>query len=244
MDVFVARQPIFNRLRQVYGYELLFRSGRVNAFDASNPDEASLQVIDNSYFTFDLAELTGHKRAFINFTRDTLVREFALLLPRDSLVIEVLETVEPDDEVVQKCRRLRDSGYVIALDDFVPEDPPSPLVPLADIIKLDLVALDWDAIRRAIASLSHHGLKFLAEKVETEEQFLESERLGCSYFQGYFFSRPVIVSRKVIPRIKSTYIKLLNAINKDDTDFDAITPFDSRRRLALVQALAVHQLGL
>lgn len=119
MDVFVARQPIFDRHRHLYAYELLFRSGPTNVFSATDGDRASVKVIADSFLRPGLQRITGGKRAFINFTRDTLVRGYATLLPRDLVVVEILEDVEQDAEVFDACSDLKRRGYTIALDDFV-----------------------------------------------------------------------------------------------------------------------------
>jgi c-di-GMP-related signal transduction protein len=117
VEKFLARQPIFNSERDVYGYELLFRSGPGNFFDGSHPEAAAASAVD-SLFLFGIDRLTHGRRAFINCTRDFLLRDFPATLPTDRVVLEVLETVQPDDEIVAACRRLKDMGYMIALDDF------------------------------------------------------------------------------------------------------------------------------
>ncbi len=119
MDNFLARQAIFDRGRNVYGYELLFRSSGSNAFDGSEASFATSQVIANTLFSIGLNRLLGGKRAFINFGRNLLVGDWTTMLPNQSVVIEVLETVEPDSEVLEACRKLRAQGYLVALDDFV-----------------------------------------------------------------------------------------------------------------------------
>src|SRR5262249_15395080 len=141
-EVFVARQPIFDRHRQVYAYELLFRSGLKNAFGGVDPDRASVKVIADSFLRFGLQRLTGGKRAFINFTRDTLVKGYATPLPKDSIVVEILENVEQDHEVFDACRELKRRGYMIALDDVVCDDWDDPLIGFADIIKVDFRGTD------------------------------------------------------------------------------------------------------
>ena len=151
-EVFVARQPIFDRHRHVYAYELLFRSGLKNAFGGMDPDRASIKVIADGFIRFGLQRLTGGKRAFINFTRDTLVKGYATLLPKDSIVVEILEDVEQDHEVFDACRALKQRGYMIALDDVVCDDWDNPLVGFADIIKVDFRASN-DRTKAALPGL-------------------------------------------------------------------------------------------
>ncbi|NTV89196.1 MAG: histidine kinase, partial [Clostridiales bacterium] len=119
MDIFLARQPIFDADQRVYAYEVLYRSGTTNAFDGINGDEASAKVIINTFQTFGIDRLTNNKPVFINFTESFINDEMATLFPKDSLVVEVLESVNPGDNIVERCRKLKELGYTIALDDFV-----------------------------------------------------------------------------------------------------------------------------
>src|SRR5580698_2302576 len=122
MDVFVTRQAIFDRKQQVYAYELLFRSDAFsNQFDGTEAASATTQVIANSLLSIGLENMLGGKKAFVNFDRTLLIDGFHAILPPETLVIEILETVEPDAEVVAACGNLSKQGYSIALDDFVPD---------------------------------------------------------------------------------------------------------------------------
>ncbi|HPO46510.1 MAG TPA: hypothetical protein PK875_12020, partial [Spirochaetota bacterium] len=117
--VYVARQPIFDRKLDLYAYELLFRSGFSDFFDCADGDLASAKTIMNSFLLFGLDSITGGRMAFINFTRKLLLGETATMFPREQLAVEILETIEPDDEVIAACRRLKKAGYTIVLDDFI-----------------------------------------------------------------------------------------------------------------------------
>ncbi len=148
MDVFVARQPILDRSKAVYAYELLFRSGPENIFSSSDPDAATSQVMIDSSSVFGIDSLTVGKRAFVNVTRRVLLEELYSILPKDWLVIELLESVEPDPEVVAACQALKRAGYLLALDDFVDRPDYEPLVELADFIKVDFMASGPEERRR------------------------------------------------------------------------------------------------
>jgi c-di-GMP-related signal transduction protein len=178
MDLFIARQPIFTARLTVYAYELLFRSGPANFFPDVNHTHASARVIADSLFNIGLETLTGGKLAFINMTRDLLLGDYAVLLPKDKTVIEVLETVTPDAKVVEACRRLKEAGYRIALDDFVGKAEMAPLIALADIIKVDFLATRKDERRALVKRYAPRGVCLLAEKVETQEVFREAADLG------------------------------------------------------------------
>lgn len=219
MEHFLARQPIHDRNGKIFGYELLFRSGLDNFFDYSDPDRASSRVIANSFLLFSIEEMAGGTRAFLNFTRQVLVHDFGSVLPREHTVIEVLENVPPDAEVVAACKRLKEQGFLLALDDFIDQPEYMPLVELADIIKVDFLACDQACRADFAARFLPRGIRLLAEKVETLEDYEMAKALGYHYFQGYFFSRPVIVSRKDIPTAKLPYLRILKEANAADIDF-------------------------
>ncbi len=144
MNVFVARQPIFDKLKRVVAYELLFRSGFENFFSAGDGELATQTVISSAVHTFGLTSLTGGKPAFINFTKPLLINKLALVLPPTHLVVELLETLEPDREVLEACQELKRHGYFIALDDFVLRPGYEPLISVADIVKVDFLTSEGE----------------------------------------------------------------------------------------------------
>lgn len=219
MEHFLARQPIHDRKGKIFGYELLFRSGLDNFFDFSDPDRASSRVIANSFLLFSIEEMTGGALAFLNFTRHVLVHDFGSVLPRDHTVVEVLENVPADAEVVAACRRLKEQGFVLALDDFIDRPEYLPLLELVDIIKVDFLVSDAATRADYAARFLPRGIRLLAEKVETLEDYQMALELGYHFFQGYYFSRPVIVSRKDIPTAKLPYLRILREANAADIDF-------------------------
>ncbi|WP_236898438.1 EAL and HDOD domain-containing protein [Clostridium beijerinckii] len=223
MDIFVARQPIFNRKNEVVAYELLFRNGQNNFYNNTNGDEATLKVIANTFYTFDFKDITDNKKAFINFTEELIKKEIATILPKEYVVIEILENIEPNDEIVNACKRLKKRGFILALDDFVFHTKYIKLIEIADIIKIDFKITTGDE-RKKVFELKkiNNKIKFLAEKVENKEEYDEALKLGYSYFQGYYFSKPIVLSRKNIPTNKDTAIKILKLINKDDFDFNKL----------------------
>lgn len=236
METYVARQAIFRSDKNVHGYELLFRSGLENVFLHDDPDEASANVMANSSLVIGMEALTDNKPAFINITRDLLVREYVSLLPRELVVVEILETIEPDANVIGACKRLKDAGYTIALDDFVYEAEYQDLVDLADIIKIDFLSTPAEKMGELVEQLGGNGTQLLAEKVETVEQFEQARSLGYSYFQGYFFEKPTIVHSAGVPEFKLHYMELLQEINKPEIEpaqLDSVI----RREVSLVYKL-------
>jgi c-di-GMP-related signal transduction protein len=220
MDVFIARQPILDRQRQLCAYELLFRADAgQNAFDGADGASATTRLIANALLATGLEGLLCGKRAFINFDRSLLLGGLHSVLPPEILVIEVLETVEPDSEVLAACQKLCAQGYALAMDDFVPDDRFEPLARLARLIKVDLLATTRPDQVRILRKYRPLGIELLAEKVETQEEFQWALGAGYDYFQGYFFARPEIVRGRRIPASKLTCLRLLAEAQQADPDF-------------------------
>jgi c-di-GMP-related signal transduction protein len=217
---FMARQPIFDTHLRVYGYELLFRGGSQNFFQ-SVPD-ASSRLIADSVTLFDLQNLAGNARAFVNVDESALRLGSVHLLPPDRAVVEILETLDVSPETVAICRGLRDAGYLLALDDFVDQPRFAPLIELAHFLKVDFRLLDQEGREHIAAKYRRPGLCLLAEKVETEVELNEARRLGFSYFQGYFFCKPTMTEAQTIPANKAIYLELLNAVSPTDLDYAVI----------------------
>jgi EAL and modified HD-GYP domain-containing signal transduction protein len=204
---FFARQPIVNARAEVMGYELLFRSGWENCF-RGDPDEASREILDQLLCT-DIGSLTNHHLAFVNCTREALVDRLVTLLPAETTVLEILETVEPDEELVATCIELRGMGYRLALDDFVPRPEMRPLIEIANYVKIDFRLSDARKRREIRGMMSGSRASLLAEKIEDQEEFDVARAEGCEYFQGYFFCRPKIVANREIPPNRMNYLRLL-----------------------------------
>jgi c-di-GMP-related signal transduction protein len=207
---YLARQPILNRSRELFAYELLFRSSLQNSCEGLNLEVASTSVLDTS-FLIGFEKVTAGHPMFINCPRDFLLRDYISLFPPKSVVVEILETVVPDQEVVEACRRLKKAGYTIALDDFVDSPDWAPLVALADIIKVDFRLTARTKQRALVSRYAGKNIRMLAEKVETQEEFAAGMYMGYSLFQGYFFCRPEMMQHRNIPSSKLAYLELLRA---------------------------------
>jgi len=219
--IFIARQPILTRERSVYAYELLFRSGIQNSCEGIDLDHASASMFDTS-FLIGLHRLTGGQRAFVNCPRDFLLRDYISLFPRDLVVVELLETIEPDLDVVDACRRLKKNGYLLALDDFVDTPDWAPLIEIADFIKVDFRRTNRLEQRALAARYAGKKIRMLAEKVETPEEFSEAMAMGYSLFQGYFFCRPEMMQQRDIPAFKLAYLDLLRSATAPEFDMPAL----------------------
>jgi c-di-GMP-related signal transduction protein len=218
---FVARQPILDVRRNVIGYELLFRSGWENAFRGES-DDATRQMLDNCMW-MDIDALTSHTLAFINCTREALVGKLVTLLPPATTVLEILETVEPDRELIAACVALKAMGYRLALDDFLPRPEMQPLIDIATYIKVDFRLSDA-AQRKQIHDLARgSGAILLAEKVEDQAEFDVAVSEGYQCFQGYFFCRPKIVADREIPPNRMNYLRLLVELTRNPLNLEELT---------------------
>ena len=221
--MFIARQPIFKTNLDVYGYELLFRSGSTsNAFDGTSATTATAGVL-GGLFESGIDAIVDDKRAFINFDVDLIKADAIELIENNRLVIEVLEDVIVDDSLIERVKELRAKGYKIALDDFVESYHEYPLVPYADIIKYDLMLTPLETIRPyVVKALEHHKI-LLAEKVETEEVYKQAKEMGFTLFQGYFFSKPSIVGKSSSKSTtKTQYGRIIMELKKEEPSYQAL----------------------
>ncbi len=221
-EIFVARQPIFDRNKNVFSYELLFRSSLKNSFDLQDGTVATTKVLVNSFIEFGLPALVEDKKAFINLNRDLLVNGFMHLFPSEQMVAEVLEDVPPEPDVLEACRSLKSAGFELALDDFCKLEGYEPLAELADIIKVDFMETDEKQQQRLVDQFSGRNVRMLAEKVENYEVFTRAREMGYSYFQGYFFAKPEIISGREIKSSKLHHMRLLQNIQRPVIDVDEL----------------------
>ena len=209
---FVGRQPIYGRSIDVFAYELLFRNNEVNRASFTDGNAATAQVMLNTFVEIGLDHIVDHHLAFINLTRDFVLGNYCIALPKDRVVLEVLENMGVDQELIDALNRLSGLGYRIALDDFVYHESLKPLVELADIIKVDVLELDRKTVARHVEILRQYPVKLLAEKVETHEEFEFCRDLGFDYFQGYFFCKPNVISVKPMPANRMSVLALLTQL--------------------------------
>ena len=218
---FVARQAILGADEKVFGYELLFRNGVDDFFQGPTPDEASRSTLSTSMLV-GLDLLCDGRRAFINCTREVLLKEYVTLLPSTQTVVEVLESITPDSLVIAACQRLKEAGYLIALDDFSVGDCREPLTDLADIIKVDLRRTPFEQAAAMVKQYGPWRSRLLAEKVETREEFTMAKTAGFVYFQGYFFRRPETVRTNEIPANQANYLRMWQAVARPELDVHEI----------------------
>ncbi len=211
---YVARQPIVDRDEKVFGYELLFRDGLENAF-RGDTDEASRATLDRSLL-MGLDILCDGRRAFVNCTRDTQVKGLVTLLPSTITVVEILESVPADPDVVAACRSLKEAGYMIALDDYVANDPRVALAEMADIIKVEMQLTTEEQRSVLMKQFGPWRCRMLAEKIETQAEFVRARDQGFVYFQGYFFRRPEMMNTRDLPANRMNYLRMLQEVSRPE----------------------------
>ena len=194
MDFFLARQAIFDKTGEIIGYELFHRSSAVNKCQQMNGDIATLELLAKIIQTNGIERVTNGKLAFVNYTRNLLLQNIPLIMPSKKAVVEIHEDVRAERQIVEACRNLSQKGYVIVLDDFIYRRDLEPLVLLADIIKIDFRKGSRHKIELGVKILRKYRAKLLAEKVETEEEFITALGAGFDYFQGNLFSKTEIIS--------------------------------------------------
>jgi c-di-GMP phosphodiesterase len=205
---YVARQPIYTRDLAVHGYELLFRAARSLQAPVVDAEAATSATIARTFTAIGLDAIVGSRTAFVNVTRDFLLRDFALLLPPDRVALEVLEDVFVDDELLDCLRGLRAEGYRIVLDDFVFARELIPLVSLAHAVKLDVLAHTHEGLAEQVRLLAPYGVELVAEKVETYDDLERCRELGFHLFQGYFFCRPKTLANDQLSANRATKLEL------------------------------------
>ncbi|RTZ13779.1 EAL domain-containing protein [Vibrio aquaticus] len=221
-ETYVARQPILNAKRQTLGYELLFRDSDNNAYPSHiNANRATYRLIVENFLTAGTNPTFANSRCFINFPHESLVRLLPLSLPKNRIVVEVLETCTPNDELLEAIKQLYANGYLIALDDFIYTPEWERFLPFVHIVKIDIMAVGLEQACAMVKELKAKSSKrkFVAERVETEEEFLAARSAGFSFFQGYFFSKPEIVRQRYLSPEQLIAMELFHEVCKAEVDF-------------------------
>lgn len=246
-EAFIARQPIVNGNHQLMAYELLFRhSAHAETAQIDSDVDAGITVIANTLCNMGTEWLLKGKLAFVNMELSMLTSGFSTLLPADKVVIEVVETVEPTPEVIDRISELRQAGYRFALDDFHFRPELEPLLQLANYVKLDVLAHSAAELATMARQLRRYPVKLIAEKVETLEQFRHCRELGFDYFQGYYFARPENMVSKIINPGHATVLQLLDKVRQgaDTRDLEALFKKDVALTFKLLRYINSAGFGL
>ncbi len=226
MKVYTARQAIFNRKKHVVAYELLYRDGEDNFFPDIDAHEATSKLISRTHLNTGLADFTSGKPALINFGKESLLDGLPLMLPKKQIMVEVLENVEPSDEVFEACKKLYHQGYHIALDDFVYKEQWLRFFKYTKLIKFDIMATPLKQIEPFVAEIKQRkNLKILAEKVETAAEYEYAKSLGFDYFQGYFFCKPELSKKRDVDGNPQILLKLYQEVLKDSLNLKRVSVY-------------------
>lgn len=215
-DIFLGRQPILDRNQHIVAYELLFRSSsHSRSANITNDMLATAHVITRAFSELGIASVLGDKKGFINISADLLLSDMIELLPRDKVVIELLETIQVDEQIISRCRELKAMGFSLALDDFGGGSQFEPLFDIVEVVKFDLPQMGQEALEKHVSHIKRWPVKLLAEKVEDIDQAIQCKALGFDLFQGYYFAHPVVLSGKRADSSRLMLLKLLGLIMGD-----------------------------
>lgn len=218
----IGRQPILNRNEQICAYELLFRSAQsLTAAQVSDASQATASVILNTLAGFGIKHILGNHLGFINLELDMLMSDSLELLPKELVVLELLESLEVTPVLIERCRELKEAGFVLALDDHEFSPVYEELYQIIDIVKVDLFVTPVDTLGPVIEHYRDYPFKLLAEKVETKAEFLKCLDLGFDYFQGYYFAKPAVIEKKKISEGGAALLKLMRQL-MDDAEIDEV----------------------
>lgn len=226
VNVFVGRQPILDRNGNIFGYELLYRNSDKNVFPDVNPESATLQVLINTFLSIGIDKVAGQSKSFINFTGELLTKDIFSRLRPERVIVEILEDVEITPTLLTRIRELKNRGFQLALDDFIIQEQyaiHTELFELIDYVKVDYLAVDKTE-RHSIESFikRYPHIHMVAEKIETEAEFLEAKTRGYDLFQGYFFSKPEIIKGVEMPYNLNSYMLILNKMNEENSDINEV----------------------
>ena len=222
MFAFIARQPILDREKEVFAYELLFRDGKKNCYPNIVRDEETNRLITHNYLTLGLDDISCNKKAFINFQSETLMNGLPASLNPENVVVELVDGDFSHDGLLTICKHVKNLGYQLALEDYRLDPKWKDCLPYVDVVKVNTVQSDPDTISRNVHRFLDANVKLVAERVETQQDFTTFRDMGFDYFQGYFFARPESVTRKNIPSSKLALVELMGASSSESFDIDSI----------------------
>jgi len=218
MNIFIARQPIFTKHKTLYAYELLYRGKKETSLpNDESGNKAAKNVLFSEFLAEGLESISDSRPCFISFTRDLLLQDIPAAFPKSQVIVEVHENVALTPDILAICRKLKDEGYTIALDGFVYDPGMEPFVRIADIVKMDYPTAPNKILRESMDRLSEHKVKLLAKKVHSYDDFAKANRMGFTYFQGYFFCQPEKNRKAEIDSSKVSLVRLLAEINSKTT---------------------------
>jgi EAL and modified HD-GYP domain-containing signal transduction protein len=234
-EIFIGRQPILDRKHEMFAYELLFRSGsKQNSANVTDDLTATASVVSHAFAELGIEQALGPYKGFINCDDSILLSDMLEALPSDKIVLEILETVEPTAQIVERCHELKARGFTLALDDFINfEDKWKPLLDLVEVVKVDLMPLSAQELLDVTSALKRWPVMLLAEKVDSREQAEHCHKIGYGLFQGYYFAKPAIISGKKLGQSQLALMQLLGLILEDAETTDIESVFKREPGLAM-----------
>jgi len=223
MNSYLARQPIFNNRRNIVAYEMLYRKDETNSFPVGvSGEKATSILLINSFFDADVFSMSNNKPVFINFSSIEMLKKLMNFLPVKNIYIEILENLEPTEELYQLLKELFKKGYRFVLDDFIYTEKWDRFFKFIKIVKFDIRETGIEAIEPIVKKIKKTKTKVLAEKVETYEEFRQAKRLGFNFFQGYFFAKPEVLANEADPYKNTTILRLYRELLKEFLDYDKV----------------------
>jgi EAL and modified HD-GYP domain-containing signal transduction protein len=245
LNVYTARQAIYNRKESVVAYELLFRDSLHNVFPCVESNSATSKLLLDTHFNQGLNKITSGKIALINYPEQALIDQIPTLLPPNEAMVEILECVNPTPEVYEACLRLYRKGYKMALDDFIYSKEWEPFLKLVKLIKFDLQQTSFEEIEQVLPKINiHKNLKILAERVETQQQYDKAKEMGFDFFQGYYFCTPQIIKQKDIHANQSVILAMFQETLKPDVNYTKLSSFFERDAALAFKLLKFINSGL
>lgn len=221
MDIYLARQPIFDRKQRVFGYEVLYRGELQNYFPLEVDGElATSTVLAHTLMNIGLERVAGGKKALINFTAQHLLDGTPLQMPHETCIVEILENIPPTKEILTACEQLKQRGYTLALDDYCFEEIQEPFLQWVDVVKVDMRACSPDRLQTNISHIAkdrHQSM--LAEKIEQQDEYARCREMGFHYFQGYFFSKPEVIHKQKLDITQVTLLAMMAEVTRPDFSF-------------------------
>lgn len=222
-DIYVGRQPIYNKTLGVYAYELLFRSGIINQADQSvSASDATSQTILNSFLEIGLEKIVGTRYACFNLTEQFLIDEDALPISPEKVILEISDDTPITPELLKGVIRLNSEGFIIALDDVFYSTKLKPLAKMAELIKVDIQKLENKELQERVRQMKKFKCSLMAVKIETMAEFERCLEMGFDYFQGYFLSRPRIIKGKTLSPNRLAILNILSVLQNPESELDQI----------------------
>ena len=214
-EFYLGRQPMLDRNQALFGYELLFRNAPVGPANITSDIGATAAVIAHAS-QLGMEKVIGDALGFVNVDADVIMSDIFGFLPREKVVLEIVETMEATPPVLSRMADLVSHGFSFALDDVTAETGNvQTLLPMIEYVKMSMRSTPLPTLMKLAPRFKQDGKKLVAEKVETRDEFKNCLDLGFDYFQGYYFARPVIMSGKKLSPSQLAVMELMTLVTSE-----------------------------